>query len=147
MTYVEKGSHRCFVVPKLVADQIYVQQECARIRLLDKSIRRDNASPQGSFFWIDSHNLITKIQPNKISELLGTIKIKFPYPLNSLRRMMFTRAFEYGVRGPITDFYGGHGVDGRKPFAPMSGLDISVMEDFAEDVDTLLREEGWSLLL
>lgn len=152
LTFVEKGSHRALVLPQVVADQLVVLERITSVTRAVPWLRNKQHFEGHRFFWVntDNNQNITKdeacqIKPSVIADYLKDFSILFPYPLNSLRRRMFTISFELGFRGPATDFFGGHGVEGRHPFVENSGIDIGLMEDYAEDINKYLLNEGWEV--
>jgi hypothetical protein len=143
-SYVEKGSLRQLILPKLVQEQVAVFQKMRSVPLAIDSPKLH--SNELSFFMVDDSYRVRALHPGRFTAELAEFGIDFRLELNSMRRWLFSSLFNSGERGIRTDIYGGHGVAGREPFSTYSSTAIHELQAVAVEVDNLLRDAGWRVL-
>ena len=147
VSYVEKGQHRQLLLPALVDHQLQ-HYDAHLLRMKSRPLVKSLLSEGKRFFLLDERNAAQqkKLEPSKIGELLKAFNIDFPLPLNTLRRWMFSQQFIAGGRGIGTDFFGGHGVQGRLPLTATSSTTIDVYQETAQQMNEILVDAGWRVM-
>ena len=59
---------------------------------------------------------------------------------------MFSQQFIAGGRGIGTDFFGGHGVQGRLPLTATGSTTIDVYQESAQQMNEILVDAGWRVM-
>ena len=147
VSYVEKGQLRQLLLPSVVNQQLQ-HFDAHLMRMKSRPLVKSLLSEGKRFFLLDERNAAQqkKLEPSKIGELLKVFNIDFPLPLNTLRRWMFSQQFIAGGRGIGTDFFGGHGVQGRLPLTATSSTTVDVYQESAQEMSEILVDAGWRMM-
>ena len=143
LSYTEKGILRQIVIPKLVYDQLMAYERYRRVNISPFAEKVVPGKP--TFFLLKPDLHVEQFHPESYEKYLERYGIEFKLALNSLRRWMFSQLFMEGQRGISTDFYGGHGVEGREPFSTFSSSTVDSLIDVANTMDKILRRT-WRVL-
>lgn len=144
--YREKGEMRVVVLPKILINQLQVyDQHMDVVRQLWLAETGTEEPSIDLFFLFDASGQPSTFHPKSFSRYLEDFGINYQTPLNGLRRLIFTRLYEHH-HGPALDFFIGHAVEGRRPWAQTSGAKLEPLGDIARHINEILMEMEWPIV-
>lgn len=144
--YREKGEMRVVVLPKILIEQLRKYDiHMAVVRQLWLSETGSEEPSKDLFFIFDAAGQPSTFHPKSFSRYLEDFGINYQTPLNGLRRLIFTHLYEHNV-GPALDIFIGHAVEGRRPWAKISGARLEPLAAIARLINENLCEMGWPVV-
>ncbi len=145
--YLEKSEMRVVVFAPLLQKQLQLYDK--HMAVLTKIWMAETGKSDMSenlFFLFDEHGNPSTFHPKSFTAYLSEFGIEYLCPLNGLRRLLLTHLFGHGKFGPLLDIYLGHAVDGRRPWAMLSGIQLKGLHEIANFIEEFLQSMNWPLV-
>lgn len=113
-----------------------------RLILIARKLRIVSALPKSAVWFLDQEEKPILITPSRISHVFGE---RFPFPVNTPRKVMRNLLRERGVSHEHAEAWMGHWQYGREPWSPYSSFDFGAFIDTIQAaIPSCLREFGFS---
>lgn len=140
--FVDRYKTRIIWADRILRDHMTAVED--RLAEIAQKLRIRSVLPESSVWFLDDDLKPIPITPTHISAVLGT---KFPFPVNTPRKVMRNLLRERGVSHEHAEAYMGHWSHGREPWSPYSSFDFDrFLKMLKATIPGCLRELGFSRL-